>query len=104
MPAIEYAVNRPITVEEFLEVLQRSALGQRRPVHDRRCLQGMLENSNLLVTAYHEGKLVGVVRSVTDFHYCCYLSDLAVDAAFQRQGIGKQLICLTRAQLGSGVL
>src|SRR5271163_2971682 len=100
MHDIEYAVNRPITVAEFLDVLNASSLGQRRPIHDVGCLQGMLDHANLLVTAHHEGKLVGVARSVTDFHFCCYLSDLAVDAAFQRRGIGKQLIRLTQAELG----
>ncbi|HWG41485.1 MAG TPA: GNAT family N-acetyltransferase [Gemmataceae bacterium] len=100
MHAIEYIVNKPITVDEFIELLHNSSLGQRRPVNDRSCIQGMLENANLLVTARHEGKLVGVARSVTDFHYCCYLSDLAVGSAFQRRGIGKQLIRLTRAELG----
>lgn len=100
MPDIDYAVNQPITVDEFIALLDCSTLGQRRPVDDRECLRGMLENANLLVTASHQGRLVGVARSVTDFTYCCYLSDLAVDVAFQRQGIGKQLIRLTRKQLG----
>ena len=100
MHALEFAENTPITVEDFIEILNRSTLGQRRPVHDRACMQGMLDNSNLLVTAHDHGKLVGVARSVTDFHFCCYLSDLAVDADFQRQGIGKQLIRLTQAELG----
>ncbi len=36
---------------------------------------------------------------MTDFHYCCYLSDLAVDTAYQRQGIGARLIELTRLEL-----
>ena len=100
MRDIEYAVNQPITVAQFLDVLNASSLGQRRPIQDVRCLQGMLDHANLLVTAHHEGKLVGVARSVTDFHFCCYLSDLAVDAALQRRGIGKQLIRLTQAELG----
>ena len=100
MGAIDYAVADSISVEEFIDVLNRSTLGQRRPLHDRACMQGMLDNANLSVTARSGGKLVGVSRSVTDFHYCCYLSDLAVDEAFQRLGIGKQLIRLTRAQLG----
>ena len=100
MPTIDYAVNVPISVDEFIDVLKRSTLGQRRPLDDRACIQGMLDNANLLVTARSEGKLVGVARSVTDFHFCCYLSDLAVDVACQRLGIGKELIRLTQKQLG----
>jgi ribosomal protein S18 acetylase RimI-like enzyme len=100
MDSVEYAVNKPITADEFVTLLRSSTLGLRRPVDDRVCIQGMLENANLLVTAYRGGKLAGVARSVTDFHYCCYLSDLAVDEAVQKQGIGKQLIRLTQQQLG----
>lgn len=60
----------------------------------------MLEHGNLLCTAWDGDRLVGVARSVTDFAYCCYLSDLAVDAAYQKQGIGRALMRLTQAQLG----
>jgi len=60
----------------------------------------MLRHSNLLCTAWDDGKLVGVARSVTDFEYCCYLSDLAVDKEYQRIGIGKGLIRLTQSRLG----
>ena len=61
---------------------------------------GMAANGNLCVTCWDGETLVGVARSVTDFHYCCYLSDLAVDASCQRQGIGKELIRLTQERLG----
>ncbi len=60
----------------------------------------MLANSNLIVTAWAGLPLVGIARSIIDFHYCCYLSDLAVDAAYQQQGIGKQLQRITQQQLG----
>lgn len=100
MHAIDYRVNETISAVEFVDLLGRTSLGARRPVDDLACIEGMLDNANLLVTARAAGKLVGVSRSVTDFHYCCYLSDLAVDEAFQRQGIGKELIRLTQAQLG----
>ena len=43
---------------------------------------------------------MGVARSVTDFAYCCYLSDLAVDEAYQHKGIGRELIRLTKSKLG----
>jgi len=97
---IEYAVNDKPSVNEFIDVLVSSALAERRPVEDRACIQGMLENANLIVTARDDGKLIGIARSMTDFHYACYLSDIAVDRAHQQNGIGKQLITLTRKQLG----
>jgi predicted N-acetyltransferase YhbS len=98
--SIHYDSSRTITEAEFVDVLQRSTLGERRPVDDLECIRAMLRHANLLCTAWDGEKLVGVARSVTDFEYCCYLSDLAVDAQYQRQGIGKALIALTQARLG----
>ena len=67
---------------------------------DKDCIAGMIDNCNLLVTAKKDGLLVGVARSLTDFHYACYLSDLAVDKSCQSQGIGIELQRQTQAQLG----
>jgi len=100
MASIEYGINKSVTVEQFIDLLARSTLAERRPVDDFQCMQGMIENSNLLVTAWRNETLIGVARSMTDFHYACYLSDLAVDSSYQRQGIGKRLQQLTQQQLG----
>lgn len=98
--AIAYKVNHRISPDQFVDVLVRSTLSERRPVDDRDCIHAMLEHGNLLVTAWHDAHLVGVARSLTDFNYICYLSDLAVDRAYQRQGIGKKLIEHSLEQLG----
>ncbi|KGE72072.1 GNAT family N-acetyltransferase [Spirochaeta lutea] len=100
MEQLVYAVNEPVGVEEFIRVLNRSGLGERRPVQDRDCIRGMLENSNLVVTARIGGTLIGIARSVTDFHYACYLSDLCVDRDYQARGIGITLQKKTRETLG----
>ena len=97
---ITYKVNEPITTEEFIEVLKTSTLAERRQINDLKCMKGMVENSNLTVSAVYNERLIGVARSVTDFHYCCYLSDIAVDTKYQNKGIGKELIRITRQQLG----
>lgn len=97
---IEYRVNAPVSADQFIGLLCDSTLGERRPVDDRACMEGMVENANLMVTAWCGGKLVGVARSVTDFHYACYLSDLAVHKDHQEKGIGKALQALTQQQLG----
>jgi predicted N-acetyltransferase YhbS len=96
---IEYKINHPITAKQFCDLLSQTSLGERRPLSDATTIQGMLDNTNLLVTAWQKNNLVGIARSVTDFHYCCYLSDLAVDENIQTQGIGKMLIRLTKQQL-----
>jgi predicted N-acetyltransferase YhbS len=100
MSDVYYAIDEPPDVDEFIDILRRSTLATRRPVDDRACLQGMLDHADLIVTARHNSRLIGIARSVTDFHYCCYLSDIAVDQAHQTRGIGKQLIRETRKQLG----
>lgn len=97
---IDYKINTSISADQFIDLLQRSGLGERRPVDDTACMDGMVKNSNLTITAWDNETLVGVARSVTDFHYACYLSDLAVDRQYQKKGIGKQLQSLTQKQLG----
>ena len=96
---VEYSVNPSIDVDQFIDLLARSTLAERRPVEDRVCMQGMVDNSNLMICAWHEDTLIGIARSMTDFHYACYMSDLAVDQHWQKQGIGRRLIELTRERL-----
>lgn len=99
---ISYSIDASITREQFIALLNASGLGERRPVNDEQCIEGMLENSNLMVTAWHKEQLIGIARSVTDFHYACYLSDLAVHKNYQQLGLGlgKTLQNLTQKQLG----
>jgi ribosomal protein S18 acetylase RimI-like enzyme len=98
--SIVYKINTSVSVDQFIEVLRKSTLGERRPINDRECMEGMLKNSSLMVTAWDGEKLVGIARSMTDFYYACYLSDLAVDKDYQGSGIGKKLQALTQEQLG----
>ena len=97
---IDYIVNPTLTTDGFIDLLNRSTLGVRRPVDDEECIRGMLNHANLVVAAYEDKKLVGIARCVTDFHYCCYLSDLAVDEAYQKRGIGLELIRHTQMKIG----
>lgn len=95
---IKYQIENSISPKEFKDLLIKSTLGERRPIEDDDRLKGMVENANLIITARHGNKLVGVARSITDFVYCTYLSDLAVDDEYQYQGIGKELIRLTKKE------
>jgi GNAT superfamily N-acetyltransferase len=89
---IVYNIEDALDPDEFLAVLIESTLGERRPIGDRVRIKKMCENANLIFTARHQGRLVGVARCLTDFAYCTYLSDLAVSESYQRKGIGKELI------------
>jgi ribosomal protein S18 acetylase RimI-like enzyme len=98
--SIEYKINAPVSADQFIGLLRESTLGVRRPIEDRACMEGMVKNSNLMVTAWHDKELIGIARSMTDFHYACYLSDLAVHTKYQRSGVGKKLQIKTQEQLG----
>lgn len=97
---ITYQNETTLSAEEFIDVLKRSTLAERRPIDDLLCMEGMLKNADVLMTARCEHRLVGVSRAITDFSYCTYLSDLAVDQKFQKQGIGRRLIQLTHQTAG----
>ena len=99
-PQVSYQLEPDLSVEEFIGVLVKSTLGERRPVDDRARMQGMLQQADLIVTARLDGQLVGVSRALTDFQFCTYLSDLAVDEAHQGHGIGKRLIEETHRAAG----
>lgn len=98
--AVTYAQEPRLSAEEFIDVLQRSTLAERRPVDHPEVIQAMLKNAGLIITARVDGLLVGISRAITDFAYCTYLSDLAVDENYQRQGIGKKLIRRTHEAAG----
>ncbi len=99
--SITYAQEPELARAEFIDLLRRSTLDQRRPVDQPDVIDGMLKHADLILTARTaEGQLVGVSRAITDFSYCTYLSDLAVDEAFQKQGIGRTLIDKTHDAAG----
>ncbi len=100
MDEITYALEPALSVAEFIDLLHRSTLAERRPVTDPERVAGMLKHASLIVTARCGPLLVGAARALTDFHFATYLSDLAVDAAFQRRGIGRELIRRTHEAAG----
>jgi ribosomal protein S18 acetylase RimI-like enzyme len=95
-----YRSEPELTPEEFIDVLKRSTLAERRPVHEPERVRRMLAQADVLLTARVDGLLVGVSRALTDFAFCTYLSDLAVDERFQRRGIGRELIRRTHEAAG----
>jgi ribosomal protein S18 acetylase RimI-like enzyme len=99
---ILFEIEPGLSVAEFVDVLERSSLAERRPVADLKRIGTMLENADIIVTARAGGVLVGVARSVTDFSYCCYLSDLAVDRQWQGRGIGTALMARTKTAANEG--
>jgi ribosomal protein S18 acetylase RimI-like enzyme len=98
---ISYATEPKLAGSEFVGVLRRSTLAERRPVDDPETIARMLAHADIILTARNDdGLLVGVSRAISDFSYCTYLSDLAVDVGFQRRGIGRELIRQTHLAAG----
>jgi histone acetyltransferase (RNA polymerase elongator complex component) len=101
---ITYQTEPNLTVAEFRDVLVRSTLGERRPIDDNDRLEKMCKNADIMLTARFEGRLVGISRSISDFAFATYLSDLAIDIEFQHLGIGKRLIAETKKLVPDGKL
>ena len=93
---ISYRTGNDLDLDAVIELYVDSTLGERRPVSDRSRMQRMLEHANLVVTAWDGPRMVGISRSLTDFVYATYLSDLAVRKSYQRAGIGRELVRVTR--------
>nr|WP_068891964.1 GNAT family N-acetyltransferase [Pedobacter panaciterrae] len=95
---ITYKTDVLPSVTEIIDLYDNSGLV--RPTTDEERIIQMYKNSNLVVTAWDQDQLVGIARSLTDFCYCCYLADLAVNKAYQKLGIGKEIVKLTKASIG----
>ena len=97
-----YKIETSVDPHEVVDVYQRSGIS--RPIHDLPRFTLMLHHANLLISARDQGRLIGFARALTDFSYCCYVSDLAVDRDFQRQGIGKHLLHTIQEKIGEEVM
>ena len=98
--SVDYRLESDLSPAEFIDVLVRSTLAERRPVDQPDLIAAMLTNADIVLTARVEGRLIGIARAVSDFSYCTYLSDLAVDVAHQGRGIGRELIRRTHEAAG----
>lgn len=101
MNSVEYRHNVPLDPLDVIRVFESS--GIKRPTSDLPRIARMFAAPSLTLSAWIEGKLVGLSRSLTDYSYCCYLSDLAVDSAYQGLGIGRELVKRTQAVIGDQV-
>ena len=101
---ITYRIGNDLDLDQVIDLYHASTLGERRPVDDRARMAAMLEHANLVVTAWEGDLLVGISRSLSDFAYVTYLSDLAVRESHQRLGIGNELIRITQRESGQAYI
>ncbi|MEW6196592.1 MAG: GNAT family N-acetyltransferase [Bacteroidota bacterium] len=97
---IEYKYGNKLDLDQVIELYDASTLGERRPINNKEIMRDMIEHANLIVTAWDNKLLVGIARTLTDFSYVGYMSDLAVRDTYQRKGIGIELIKKTREKMG----
>ena len=101
---IQYEIVPTFDAHDYIDVLKRSTLAERRPVDDVDRMRRMLENTDVIAVARDGARVVGVARAITDYAYCSYLADLAVDSGYQRRGIGRELMALVQRHLGDEVM
>ncbi|MDR0587921.1 MAG: GNAT family N-acetyltransferase [Burkholderiales bacterium] len=98
-PPIFITADQTLTADQYVALLRSNSLGARRPIDDLARITDMLRHANLIVTAWEGDVLIGAARCVTDFAYCCYISDLSVDDRHQKRGIGKQILSKIQTKL-----
>ncbi|UNK17143.1 GNAT family N-acetyltransferase [Paenibacillus sp. N3/727] len=98
---ITYRNNKDVNVEDVIRVFKNSGIV--RPIDQSERIQAMMNNADILLTAWLGDKMIGVARALTDWSYCCYLSDLAVDKEVQKSGVGRELIAKVREEIGEEV-
>jgi len=98
---ITYRNNKDVKLEDVIRVFRNS--GITRPADQPKRIQDMIRYSDILLTAWLGDRMIGIARALTDWSFCCYLSDLAVDKDVQKSGIGRELIARVREEIGEGV-
>lgn len=98
---ITYRNNRDVKLEDVIRVFRNSGIA--RPTDQPERIQAMISHADILLTAWLGDRMIGIARALTDWSFCCYLSDLAVDKDVQKSGIGRELIARVREEIGEGV-
>lgn len=102
--AVRYAQESRLAPEEYVAVLERTTMRDRRPLANLERIGRMLAGANVIVTAREEdGTLVGLARCISDGAWICYCAELAVRDTHQGRGIGRALLETTADLLGPGV-
>ena len=100
MNDIDYRINADVETDSICRLYDDAGL--LRPTKDPERIRKMYEGSDLVVSAWDGNELVGVARTISDGAWASYLADLAVKSTHQRSGIGKNLVDITRKEVGEG--
>ena len=97
---ITYKIDVIPDIEQLIDLFNCSDYFPIKDKTDLGRIEKMFNNSNIVITAWESGKLIGLSRALSDFSYCCYLSDLCVRNEYKRNGIGKELVRLAKQIAG----
>jgi GNAT superfamily N-acetyltransferase len=97
---ITYKIDVIPDIEQLVDLFNCSDYFPIKDKTDLTRIEKMFKNSNIVVTAWENIKLIGLSRAISDFSYCCYLSDLCVRDEYKKKGIGKELVLLTKVTAG----
>jgi GNAT superfamily N-acetyltransferase len=98
--SITYQQELTLTAAEYISVLSRTTMRDKRPLGNTARIQGMLDGANFIVTARESDAIVGLARCITDFSWIAYCAELAVVETHQGLGVGQKLIEAAKALLG----
>lgn len=88
-PVVTYSHGPPPEPAQLLRLFHQAPWAKHRSLGDARA---MLHNTDVTLSAWDGERLVGFGRVLTDFVYRATIWDVIVDKAYQRQGIGKEIV------------
>jgi len=88
-PAITFAEKKDLDPTKLVRLYHQAPWAKGRTLEDAR---EMLRHTDVAVTAWDGDLLIGFGRVLTDYVYRATIWDVIVDKAYQRQGIGADIV------------
>ncbi|GAL35325.1 histone acetyltransferase HPA2 and related acetyltransferases [Vibrio maritimus] len=88
-------ISKEIQIDEVINLYHANGWSSAK-VPDK--LMPALLNSDTLVTARKEGKLIGIGNAISDGHLVVYYPHMLVDPAFHGFGVGRKMISLMQSK------
>lgn len=92
---IDYHIHGEASTEELVDLY--SSVGWSVYTNNEAVMAGLLEGATWWCTARENGKLVGLIRVISDRVAIAYVQDILVNPSHHRTGIGTQLLSKARS-------
>lgn len=87
---IKYYVGKKVDYIKLIVLFNQ--VGWNDKTEDTNRLRKMVENSQIVVTAWDKEEMVGFARCTTDYVFNGQINNVVVDVNYREKGIGKELI------------